>query len=383
MKIALLTDGIWPFSVGGMQKHSYYLCKYLSGARIKVDVYYTNPGSIKPESFYDHFSERELSYINFIFVPQPAAHSFPGHYLWEMYQYSKTVSAMLRIEEHSYSLIYVQGLAGWAYLTNGNAGSKPITLLNMHGLNMFQTVTDLRSRMEQIFFRPIVLKMLKKADYVQSLGGRLTEILTRAKIKNDKIIELGIGIESSWLMDTPKKCNPVRRFVFVGRFDRVKGVEILNQVLQELIPLKDFKFDFIGPIPAPFQIHANKIRYHGQLVDEQHIKQILHDADFLVLPSLSEGMPTVVLEAMACSCAVIATDVGAVAELVSDKNGILIEPNDKAALTDALISAMEISPEQLQNMQQTSRTIVENKYDWSKLIETMIANFNQLVAAGR
>ena len=49
MRIALLTDGIYPYVVGGMQKHSYNLAKYFSQQKIHVDLYHT----ISPSSHYD------------------------------------------------------------------------------------------------------------------------------------------------------------------------------------------------------------------------------------------------------------------------------------------------------------------------------------------
>ena len=45
MHIALLTDGIFPFVIGGIQKHSYYLVKYLAQEGIKVDLYHYKPES--------------------------------------------------------------------------------------------------------------------------------------------------------------------------------------------------------------------------------------------------------------------------------------------------------------------------------------------------
>ena len=40
MKIALITDGIYPYVMGGMQKHSYFLAKYLAKNKIKIDLYH-------------------------------------------------------------------------------------------------------------------------------------------------------------------------------------------------------------------------------------------------------------------------------------------------------------------------------------------------------
>jgi glycosyltransferase involved in cell wall biosynthesis len=66
-------------------------------------------------------------------------------------------------------------------------------------------------------------------------------------------------------------------------------------------------------------------------------------ADLLCLPSHNEGVPNVVLEAMACGTPVVATDVGGIPEVVPDYAGILVPPHDRAALSSALIDASERS----------------------------------------
>jgi hypothetical protein len=67
------------------------------------------------------------------------------------------------------------------------------------------------------------------------------------------------------------------------------------------------------------------------------IASVLEDADVLVLSSLSEGMPLVLLEAMAASTPIVATDVGGVRECCDDGGaGMLVPPADPVALADAL-----------------------------------------------
>ena len=79
----------------------------------------------------------------------------------------------------------------------------------------------------------------------------------------------------------------------------------------------------------------------------RRVPELLAGADALVLSSVrrSEGMPTVILEAMACGLPVVATDVGAVRELVDDGvTGIVVEPEDPAALA-AGIARLRADPE--------------------------------------
>jgi glycosyltransferase involved in cell wall biosynthesis len=85
-------------------------------------------------------------------------------------------------------------------------------------------------------------------------------------------------------------------------------------------------------------------------------------------------MPTVILEAMARSCAVIATDVGAVSELVDSSNGVLVPSNDTEALKSAILSILNTSNCKLETLKQASLDRVQN-YTWSKVIERQISQF--------
>lgn len=71
-------------------------------------------------------------------------------------------------------------------------------------------------------------------------------------------------------------------------------------------------------------------------------ERLLAECDVLVLPSYAEGMPVCILEAMTANMSVIATDVGGIPELISDhRNGILIPPGDKEALSCAISEILD------------------------------------------
>jgi sugar transferase (PEP-CTERM/EpsH1 system associated) len=84
---------------------------------------------------------------------------------------------------------------------------------------------------------------------------------------------------------------------------------------------------------------AEKIHFSGI---KTNIPEIMNTLDIFVLPSLSEGMPNTVLEAMSCGVPVIATSVGGVPEVIEDEEtGILIESQDEDALAMALKELIE------------------------------------------
>lgn len=127
--------------------------------------------------------------------------------------------------------------------------------------------------------------------------------------------------------------NPyVKIILSTSRLIKVKGLNYLLASVQKL------KGDFVvllagsGPQEQELKKYASdKVRFLGFRKD---IPDLLATADVFVLPSLSEGLPLSLLEAMASSCACIVTDIGLPVE--HGKTGIIVPPADSDALAEAL-----------------------------------------------
>jgi glycosyltransferase involved in cell wall biosynthesis len=90
---------------------------------------------------------------------------------------------------------------------------------------------------------------------------------------------------------------------------------------------------------------------------------ILSILDVFVLSSVLESCPNVVLEAMAMKVPVVATDVGAVSELVLDgRTGFVVPPRDDAALARSILAYLTMPQEQVRNMVTAARKRVENTF---------------------
>ena len=122
----------------------------------------------------------------------------------------------------------------------------------------------------------------------------------------------------------------------------------------------------------------DNIKYYGTLHEEEKIKKLLQASDVLLCPSWSEGMPTVILEAMASGCAIIASDVGAVSEQVDSKNGILIEPGDKAQLKEAIERMIAMPENKLLAMKQASRERIKEKFLWHRVADLTIKEIKRI-----
>ncbi|MEM8900585.1 MAG: glycosyltransferase family 4 protein [Bacteroidota bacterium] len=379
MRISLLTDGLYPLSIGGMQKHSTLLCRYLLAEGLEVDIYHPHPAQDQ-ESLFSSLNIPPNKKANFFTVPFPAITSLPGHYFLESFQHAKRIVSEYQERISQSDLVYAQGFTAWSYsrLRKKNPTLPPI-IVNFHGLEMYQLAFGLKQKFIHQTYKPFIKENLLLADYAQSLGGQLSGILKKVGVPEGKILSLPIGIPESWLVEEVKSSEGKRRFVFVGRYERRKGTEELSQVIQNLSEEEEFTFDFIGNIPEDKRIKAPNITYWGMIKEEENIQRLLTKADVLVCPSYAEGMPTVILEGMARGCAIIATDVGAVSEVVDQQVGWLIEAGNPALLQETMVEAIKLNHPVLLQKKQQARKRISEKFTWEIVIKNMVKSFQEIL----
>lgn len=384
MRIALLTDGIWPFVVGGMQKHSFYLCKYFAKNKIYVELFHTSEKDCDPD-LSSVFSPDELVYIRAWYIPKPISDKYPGHYMRAAYKYSKNVfeklNSVLKLQP-DIQFIYAKGLTSWYFLKHRRflMTNLPIAI-NVHGYEYFQKTASLKHRLSQSILIPAFRYINMRSDYIFSYGGKVSEIIYK-NIKNTrhKIIEIPTGIESEFIVNQIRQSEGLRRFVFIGRNERRKGVIELNSAITKLCESNDFEFHFIGDIPNEKKVLKSNIFYHGVLKDRESITKVMQNCDVLVCPSYSEGMPNVILEGMASGCAIIASDVGAVNIQVSKENGWLIEPGSILSLYSAMKTALDVSDLRLNQMRDCSIKKVKSKFLWDNVIKMKIVAIQNIIS---
>jgi len=123
---------------------------------------------------------------------------------------------------------------------------------------------------------------------------------------------------------------------------------------------------------------GKSIRFLGTRND---VTELLNAIDLFVLPSISEGLPNVLLEAMACQKPVIATDIGGIPEVVRDgENGYLVPPGDSVALQAALLKSFA-EPEKWASLAQRGRATVESEFSLEHQVASFEAIFMELHAA--
>jgi len=141
-----------------------------------------------------------------------------------------------------------------------------------------------------------------------------------------------------------------RTLLFVGEVTRHKGVDVLLTAVAELLPDRpDWQVVLCGPTPDAAllgEVQALSVALGGRVLATGNLGPTQRDefyrtSHLFCLPSLAEGLPMVLLEAMSAGLPCVATDVGAVSDIVDDTVGALVPAADAAALTQALATLMD------------------------------------------
>lgn len=135
----------------------------------------------------------------------------------------------------------------------------------------------------------------------------------------------------------------------VGNFEPVKGHKYLINAINKIISIdRDVHCIFVGSgklnTTLKKQIRSLELDKYFSLVGNKPHKEIsqwINACDLFVLPSLNEGNPTVMFEALGCGKPFVGTRVGGVPEIIiSDDYGYLVEPNDSDNLADKILMAL-------------------------------------------
>lgn len=162
------------------------------------------------------------------------------------------------------------------------------------------------------------------------------------------------------------KINDDIIFVSIGRLTQdkdypnlIKAISLIKNKINENI-----KFHIVGDGELRSEIEnmikdlgvENNVKVLGKRND---IPEILNKSDFFILSSKNEGLPTVIIEAMACQKYVISTDCGGAAEIMGE-TGTLIPKQDSLTLANAILNVLSLN----------EQTLLENNLNARKRIET-------------
>ncbi len=135
--------------------------------------------------------------------------------------------------------------------------------------------------------------------------------------------------------------------VFSGRFIQRKGIDYLLRAWEKVtVSASDARLILLGdgPLLKEMKTLARELGIGDSVDFRGHVHEVpdfLRVADIFILPSLQEGMPNSLLEAMACGIASVGTRIGGVVDIINEgENGILVEPADVQDLAEGMLKLL-------------------------------------------
>jgi teichuronic acid biosynthesis glycosyltransferase TuaC len=211
--------------------------------------------------------------------------------------------------------------------------------------------SDLR-RVRSLWMRRLVRDTVQQAAFVVTVSDELRTRALQLGASPDRVRTIRRGCDADIFhlayRDEARLelgiSEDVELIVFVGRFVELKGLYELFTVLPSLAARRPrVRLACIGEGPLESELRriakncdmTHHVIFPGS-VEPHEVAQWLSASNLLCLPSHSEGLPNVVVEALSCGRPVVATEVGGLPEIVDPRCGILTPPRDPQRLLDAL-----------------------------------------------
>jgi colanic acid/amylovoran biosynthesis glycosyltransferase len=191
-----------------------------------------------------------------------------------------------------------------------------------------------------------------------------------------KVHVVHCGVDSNFLDDAPAPLPPTPRLVSIGRLTEQKGQLLLLDALGELHQRgREFHLTLVGDGEMRLEVEA-AIARHGLggkvtllgWADEKTVRETIRNSRAMVLPSFAEGLPVVIMEALALGRPVLSTYIAGIPELVQPgKNGWLVPAGSVEALVKGLEQVLAAPPEMLVALGAHGRARVQARHDIGKI----------------
>ncbi|MHB8780413.1 MAG: glycosyltransferase family 4 protein [Candidatus Geothermincolia bacterium] len=227
----------------------------------------------------------------------------------------------------------------------------------------------------------------ERADHLASISkDSATVLLEHYGIPLEKISLIPCGVNIDLFRPRSVEERQANLVLFVGRFDRRKGLDFLLRAFSVLLE-KDPTVELllVGGDANDRRLKRwvngevrESVRVAGRVTDEELV-QLYNSASVVVVPSIFEGFGLTVLEAMACGAPVIGTDVEGIRELIEpEKDGLLVEHGDIEALAAAMLRLLN-DEDEASSLAEAGLAKVRAQYNWADQAEKMKGLYERML----
>ncbi len=287
--------------------------------------------------------------IDGIEVYHPRYFMFPkiGRSLYGFFFFLSLVMFVAKIyKDFEFDIIY----APWVY--PDGFGSWLIARFLKKPIVIGALGSDINVYAKRLLRRKLIFFCLSKADHVISVSAALKHRMVECGVSESNVTVLLNGVDKTVFRVKDKNgcrnklgLGTGKILLFVGNLTYSKGLPFLIKAFKEVVGAQeDLQLYLIGDGELRQELEEltdqlavnDKVFFKGRIKQDQ-ISDWMNASDLFCLPSLFEGCPNVVIEALSCGIPVLATKVGGIPELLKSENsGLLVMPGDIEALSNGL-----------------------------------------------
>lgn len=234
-------------------------------------------------------------------------------------------------------------------------------------------------------FYPLWKKIFSQADYIQVISSYLADFAKKYGAKAPiEVVPNGVNLQKFKIKSEKLKIKEEKILITTSRLVKKNAIDDVIKAMQYLPGNVKFWILGIGPEEKNLNLQVtiyklqNRVRFMGHISHEE-LPKYLQGADIFIRPSLSEGLGSSFLEAMAVGIPVIATPVGGIPDfLIDGETGLFCEvcnPNSIAEKVKLYLGNNELREKIIKNAQE----IVVKNYDWNLIAQKMERILNKLI----
>jgi glycosyltransferase involved in cell wall biosynthesis len=363
MKILQVAPYFTPY-LGGQEKYIHHLSKKLVKNKQEVTVLTSNYPETSPYEFMDG-----IKVVRKDILMKPLRNPISPGFL-RLNKISKEYDVIHLHNEYSFPVMIAAALKN---------KKTPLILTNHLGQLNFEN--KLKNKIGNIYLKTVGKWIWRKCDAIIALSDSQKEFLTSIEPEiSSKIhvvpnaIDLDSLKQSSLRIGENKFLEDQKNFtlLYVGQLIKRKGLKWLIlaiNILKNEFPQLKLVLVGDGEDREYFQKMVtqlkleNHIEFKGRIEDTNELVVLYKYSNAFVLPSLSEGLPTVILEALYFGLPIIGTNIPGIQEFNKYTN--LVPPRDEEELAKAIKSLLNSnSPVEKHSLAVESRKMVENEYNW-------------------
>ena len=271
-----------------------------------------------------------------------------------------------------------------ALMARALCGYHPALISTSHGADLY----GLRGAFARMLKRYVV----RHSDHVAVVSQAMCDDLREETGGTSNVSVLPMGVDTRVRFVPPAAPNTRSGLLFVGRLADKKGVSVLLDAMAKLKGVTRVSLHIIGSGPEEDRLkrQAEALSLQGLVdfvgpVPNQDLPRWFQRAAVLVFPSVvtpygdQEGLGLVPIEALACGCAVVASDLPAVRDVIRHEvTGLMVKPGDPDALAAALRHMLEDSGLRAR-FAAAGRDAARARFDWEHVAEQYSSRFRALL----